>query len=128
MDRNKRATFMYEKESKEVVRKFWRCISSKQWNEISSLLSEEFEIYSPQSKMTMGRDEFLSFNEKRFKNSTLELLNINHDFDQWDKISTVITQVHAYANPADKKISETHIISFFEVDDEKIISLVEYRT
>ena len=128
MDRNKRATFMYEKECKEVVIKFWRCISSKQWNKIPFLLSEEFEIYSPQSKMTMGRDEFLSFNEERYKNYTLELLNINHDFDQWDQISTVITQIHAYPNQADKKISETHIISFFEVDDKKIIGLVEYRT
>lgn len=119
---------MNGKENKEVVINLWDSISSNRWDEVELLLSDKFEAYWPQSKKKMDRDEFIAFNKKISENKKLQILNVNHDYDQWDHISTVITQVSANSSLEDGKRMDSHIISFFEVEDEKIIGLVEYRT
>lgn len=79
-----------------------------------------------QSREIMDADGFIEVNKNYQGTHEIQVINVNHEYDQWGHRSNVITQTHVKSAMPDGKKMEFYAVSFFEVEEEKILSLVEY--
>ena len=74
----------------------------------------------------MNADGFINVNRNYPGIHKIQVTNLNHDYDNWDHRSNVITQTHVKSEMPDGKKLEFYATSFFEVEEQKILSIVEY--
>ncbi len=114
------------KEDVKLVHLLWRYINEKKWSEARELLADDFEAIWPQSREKMNAEGFIEVNKNYPGTHKIQVENSNSEYDRWDHRSNVITQTHVESQMPDGKKLEFFALSFFEVEDAKIISLVEY--
>ena len=74
----------------------------------------------------MGPDGFIEVNRNYPGTHKIQVLNWNHEYDKIEHRSNVITQVQIQSEMPDWKKIELYAVSFFEIEEQKILSLVEY--
>lgn len=113
-------------ENVQSVHLFWQYISEKSWNKARQLLADDFEATWPQSREKMSAEGFIEVNKNYPGTHKIQVENSNNEYDKWDHRSHVTTQTHVESQMPDGKKLEFYALSFFEVEDTKIVSLVEY--
>ncbi len=117
---------MKNKENEKIPEIFWQHIAQKRWNDAKSLLADDFEALWPQSREKMNRDDFIAVNQNYPGTHQIQILSAHYEYDHWSHHSNIATQVHVKSQMPDGKLLEFYATSFFEVVNERIISLVEY--
>jgi hypothetical protein len=116
----------YSKKDLFLLNEFETYINNKNWKSVSDSISDEFEAIWPQYKERVDKNAFIDLiktNPYKFK---IKVFNINHQLDKWEWVTTVIRQERILKDLESKKEQEDFIISFYEIQDEKIIHLVQY--
>jgi len=116
----------FGKEDIKIVMCLWNFFKNEKWDEARALLSDEFEAVWPQSKEVMDANGFIEVNKNYPGRHKIRVLDVNNEYDKWEHRTKVITQTHVKSEMPDGKNLEFYAISFFEVEEEKILSLVEY--
>ncbi len=114
------------KENIGIANLFWDHIRDKKWDEARNLLADNFEAVWPQSREKMNANGFIEVNRNYPGVHEIQQIDTNHEYDKWEHRSKVITQTHVKSEMPDGKKLEFYAISFFEIEEEKILSIVEY--
>ncbi len=98
------------------------------WDSARKLLSEDFEAHRPQSKeKIIGPVNFIELNRRYPGTHKIEILNVRNEYDRWDHVHHVVTEVYIESKMPDGKEMKLFAISFFEVNsDDLITSATEY--
>lgn len=113
-------------ENIEVAIQHWEYLRDQKWEQAREQLSDEFEAFWPQSKEKMDANGFIEVNRNYPGTHKIQVLNHTHEYDNWEHRSKVITETHIQSEMPDGKRLELFAISIFEMEDCKIISLIEY--
>ena len=116
----------FGKENIAVAHQLWDCFTERRWDDARKLLSDDFEALWSQSREKMGPDGFIEVNRNYPGTHKIQVLNWNHEYDKFEHRSNVITQVQIQSEMPDWKKIELYAVSFFEIEEQKILSLVEY--
>ena len=114
------------KEDDQATHLLWTYIGKKQWSEARQLLADDFEADWPQSREKMGPDGFLEVNRNYPGTHIIRPIDSHYRYDRFEKRSKVVTQTNVESEMPDGKKLQFYALSFFEVQDAKILSLVEY--
>ena len=111
----------------EIAYSLWHFFNETKWQEARKLLSDDFQADWPQSKeLIIGPENFIELNRTYPGTHQIQVLNYQHNYDCWEKVDKVVTQVHIKSQMPDGKNLDLFAISFFEIRDEKIIKVVEF--
>jgi hypothetical protein len=101
----------------ELVTKFWNYFSNQEWEKAKELLDQDFIATWPQSReRILGPDNFININRHYPGNHKIQIKKL---FEIENKI---ITTVWMEADTGQKTFAN----SFFEIKNNKIISVEEY--
>jgi hypothetical protein len=101
----------------ELVTKFWNYFSNQEWEKAKELLDQDFIATWPQSReRILGPENFINVNRHYPGNHKIEIKQL---FEIENKI---ITTVWMEADTGQKTFAN----SFFEIKNNKIISVTEY--
>jgi len=101
----------------ELIKSFWKLVSSQKWNETASLLHQDFIAVWPQSKeRIIGSMNFIDVNRNYPGN---HIVKVVHAFEIGNKVHTT---VWIEADTGQKTFAN----SIFEIKDGKILSVEEY--
>lgn len=109
---------MKNESADQLVTQLWHHISSKEWDQAKKLLSEDFECYWPQSNEKFNRDNFIEVNRTYPGTHEIQIMNVWSENDQWDRIDTVISEVHIKSKTPEGKDVELFALSIFEIEDD----------
>ena len=107
--------------------KFWNHFNNRDWDFAESLLSEDFEAFWPQSReKIVGSKNFIEVNRTYPVTHKIEILNSRQSYENRENVYQVTTEVYIESKMPDRKEIKLFAISFFEVSDDKILSIKEY--
>ncbi len=109
---------MKNKSADQLVTQLWHHIGSQEWDQAKALLAPEFEAYWPQSNEKFNRDNFIEVNRTYPGAHEIQIMNVWSENDQWDRIDTVMSEVHIKSKTPEGKDVELFAISIFEVEDD----------
>jgi hypothetical protein len=105
----------------------WHCFRDGKWDEARKLLADEFEAVWPQSReIIKGPDNFIRVNREYPGTHKIQVTNHLHHLDRWEFVDHVATETFIETTDPDGKVHSLYATSFFEIQEEKIISLREY--
>ncbi len=111
----------------ELPIKFWDHFNNREWDLAGSLLSENFEAVWPQSReKIVGPKNFIEVNRTYPGTHKIEILNSRQNYESREHVRQVTTEVFIESKMPDGKEMKLFAISFFEVSDDKILSIKEY--
>lgn len=105
-------------ESAELVSEYWSCIIEQRWDDARKLLAQEFEACWPQSNEKFTRDNFIEVTRTYPGTHEIQIQNQWGEHDQWDRVDTIISEVHIKSNTPEGKAVELFGLSIFEVEDD----------
>jgi ketosteroid isomerase-like protein len=115
------------KNTTELPIEFWNHFNNREWDLAEALLSEDFEAVWPQSReKIVGPKNFIEVNRIYPGTHKIEILDSHQSYDNWEHIHQVRTEVYIESKMPDGKEMKLFAVSFFEVSDEKIVSIKEY--
>ena len=105
----------------------WRYFNNREWDLAEKLLSDDFEAVWPQSReKIVGPKNFIEVNRSYPGTHRIEILDSRYSYDNWDHVHHVVTEVYIESTLPDSKELKLFAVSFFEIRDEKIVSVKEY--
>lgn len=114
-------------EAIEIAVSLWHHFNDKNWNGARHLLDDAFEATWLQSKeLIKGPNNFIELNRTYPGTHRIEVTNALHYEDRWEFVDHVVTEVLIQSTAADGKETALFAISFFEIQNEKIMRLREY--
>ena len=107
--------------------KLWNHFNNREWDLAETLLSEGFEAVWPQSReKIVGPKNFIEVNRTYPGTHKIEILDSHQSYDNWEHVHHVTTEVYIESKMPDGKEMKLFAVSFFEVSDDKILSVKEY--
>ncbi len=111
----------------ELPMKFWNHFNNREWDLAESLLSEDFEaVWSQSREKIVGPKNFVEVNRTYPGTHKIEILNSRQNCESGERVCQVTTEVYIESKMPDGKEMKLFAISFFEVSDDKILSIKEY--
>lgn len=111
----------------QIPIQMWQHFNDRNWDAAQELLSEDFKAYWPQSNETFATPQnFIEVNRTYPGTHKIEIVDSHCSYDQWEHSHLVTTEVLIESQMPDGKSMKLFAISFFEVTEDKIVSLKEY--
>lgn len=122
---------MKNPEAISIAVNLWNCLQAGRWDDARQLLGEDFEAIWPQNReIVTGPDKFIRLNREYPGSYKIEITNTLHHLDKWDWIDHVVTvtfiEPKYIGAPLAGKVPSLYAISFFEIEEEKIVKMQEY--
>jgi len=119
---------MKNPEAIRIAVALWNCFRDGEWEEARQLLDDDFEAIWPQSReIIKGPDNFIRVNRQYPGTHKIEVTNTLHHLDRWDYIDHVATETFIETIHPDGKVHSLYVTSFFEIQEERIVKVREYR-
>ena len=113
--------------AQKIATDFWAYINNQEWEKAQNLLSPSFSADWPQSKEKITTPEnFININRNYPGKHTINLTRAQAVPSQNSSSQLVITEVYIESTMPGDILMKLFAISFFEIKNEKIISLKEY--
>lgn len=118
---------MNSSQAQKIASDFWACINKQDWSKARSLLSNNFTADWPQSKeKIISPDNFISINRDYPGQHSIKLLQTKSVHPHTPDTQLIVTEVFIESIMPNKTEIQLFAISFFEIKEDKIISLKEY--
>ena len=111
----------------DLPMQLWEHFNNREWDLGEALLDENFEAVWPQSQeKIVGAKNFIEVNRIYPGAHKIEIVDSHQSYDKWAHVHHVTTEVYIESKTPDGKEMKLFAVSFFEVSDEKILSVKEY--
>lgn len=112
--------------AQKIATDFWAHINNQEWEKAQSLLSPNFSADWPQSKEKITTpDNYININRNYPGKHVINILKSHSITSTFSDTHQVITEVFIESIIADQQV-KLFAISFFEIKNDRIISLKEY--